>query len=367
MDILYADTLGEEIEEWNASNIKGFLLYSTSERNRLNRVLTENGWVVSSLQIPYSVESIKAQKEFEECGSFVYNGLSAWDKVYEILSDLLNKYPGISVKSRKVKRDIDRQNVKCVEEKEVHIVEIGDLKYGFMGSLYELKDVVDYLYKVFLSQKVSFYQKRVWTLSNRIQAILSPDIVAYIFNFFVKEFLNGSSPKVKLDEKILNEINISDDPLYKWSPSFSTFDDEGVKTKKKELIGDGFVVNYLGTIYSKHGNPGNARGYVPAPDYFTLLIEGGDWKLNELIEDTKEGVLVSGVRRAELVDNSIRIVPKSVRTLKGEELKIREIAVPYQDLLSINAMTKDVLSVPIDESHGVVAPYVRMNIRVILY
>ncbi|MCY0860471.1 MAG: metallopeptidase TldD-related protein [Sulfolobaceae archaeon] len=368
VDVLYNDVFSEEIEEWFASNVNGYQLYLTSTKNRLNRVLTTSGWFVSSLQlIASSSVPRKLEKEFETCETFKFEGINEWDKASQVLSDLLNKYQQLTVKSRKIRREIRSKDFTCTEEKIIHIVELNDIKYGFMGTFSELKDVVDYLSKLMPTHRFVSLPKRIWNLSNRVTGILSPEVVAHVFSFFVKEFLNGNNPRVKLEEKVLPEINLFDDPSYKWSPSFSVFDDEGVKTERKELIGDGFVTNYLGTIFSKYGKPGNARGYLPLPDYFTLVLNGGDWKLDELIEDTKEGVLVNGVKRTELVDGSVRIMPKVVKTLKGEEIKVREIAIPFQELLSLNGATKDLLSTIVDESHGAVVPYIRIPIRLMMY
>ncbi|TRM77273.1 peptidase U62, partial [Sulfolobus sp. D5] len=148
-------------------------------------------------------------------------------------------------------------------------------------------------------------------------------------------------PAFKINEKIFGEITIYDNPLNPFSHSFSYFDDEGVRTRKKELIGDGIIINYLGTLTSKFGNAGNARGLLPKPDYFTLEFKTGDWKLDEMIQESKGSYLAIGVKRSEMVQNSVRIYPRSVIKVGEGRVFIREVAIPLQDLLSIDAITRE--------------------------
>ncbi|MDT7876658.1 MAG: metallopeptidase TldD-related protein [Sulfolobaceae archaeon] len=329
-------------------NEKGYVTYTYSYEYQFTRSLIKGKWVMgeSSGEEP--------SKEFEVCSSFTHPSFN--DSVQ--LEVDFNMSLSITVK--KVVRQIDE----CVEMKVINYVSVNGEKYVYTGSPKSIKDVMQFLKGQEVNQRVT----KSYEIGGRQTVILSPEVFAKVLHYFVIHFLNGDTPHFKIGDKVLGEITIYDDPLYQFSPAFSTFDDEGVKTKKKELIGDGYVTSYLGTLTTRFGETGNARGDLPKPDYFTLSVKSGDWKLSELMEESKkDAFLVKGVKADEIVGNSVRITPKSVIKLNQGGVYVREVAIPLQELLTIDAITKDVMSVYVDDEHGAYLPFVRMKARLILY
>lgn len=144
-------------------------------------------------------------------------------------------------------------------------------------------------------------------------------------------------------------ISISDDPYEPTSPSSRFFDDEGVKAPRRTLVEGGSIVDLLHTreTAGSGGRPGSAYGLFHKPKalHTSLRVTGGDWRDREIIEETRRGVLVDGVVRAELSQGIVRIVPEEAWVVeKGEvrkPIRISEVKLPLlRSLTSIDAVGK---------------------------
>ncbi len=95
-------------------------------------------------------------------------------------------------------------------------------------------------------------------------------------------------------------LNISDDPTLPGQRGTSDFDWEGTKTNKHHLVKEGVLVELLHSLETSsrlNMEPnGSARAQsfmsVPIPRMSNTFMEPGDWDVNELIEDTREGLLL---------------------------------------------------------------------------
>ena len=110
--------------------------------------------------------------------------------------------------------------------------------------------------------------------------------------------------KGKLGKKVASgQVTLIDDPLLD-STSRRSFDHEGVPARKNALISEGVLKTYLhSTSTSKRfktkttANAGplipNASGSPGQPIAFHPVIQPGDWKKDEMIEDTKRGLYLN--------------------------------------------------------------------------
>lgn len=345
---------------------EGYSIVSYERSYSLNRALINGRWIVYRGEKGKDIQ--QPMKEFEICDSYIHESIKSWidkDQYLSILDkiDLKEGY-NIKLESKKITKVIEIKDIKeCIEEKVVNSIKYNDTNFSYTGNPKDIPSIIEYLKGIGTQTPA----KNVLTESGKLTFIVDPEILGTVLHYLLADFLNGNMPKFKLNEKILGEITIYDNPLNLFSPSFSVFDDEGVKTKKKEIIGDGIVTNYLGTLTSKYGEPGNARGILPKPDYFSIEVKNGDWSLNELLEESKGSYIAIGSKKSELIKNSIRITPRTVIKIGQGPLFFREIAFPLQDLLTIDAITKETRGVFIDENHGGVLPYVRMKARAMIY
>jgi len=371
-DIYYYSELG--IVGRSVDN--SFGSYEYKKEIKAQRYLINNKWIINSTSTiinttptAITINEANLEKSYERCsGKYLHESINSWkyinNEINKIISDSYDL--DLIIISKYIKRNIINNENECIEEKVVNYLELCKFRFSYLGNISDVRDIISFLREK-CSEVRNIIPKRVWEIQGKVEAIIDPEVFSALLHHFIKDFLNGNSPKFQQNQRVLGDISIYDNPLNNYCSQLHYFDDEGVKTKRKEIIGDGYVVDYLGTRTSKYGEAGNARGVIPEPDYFCAEIKGGDWRLEELFEENKQGIFVSGVLRAEKVDNSVRIIPRYVRKGDKEYLKVREIAIPFTDLLSINGISRDRMNVSIDESHSLISPFVKMPIRLILF
>ncbi|MGQ0772720.1 MAG: TldD/PmbA family protein [Nitrososphaerota archaeon] len=137
------------------------------------------------------------------------------------------------------------------------------------------------------------------------------EILYFVFgpNFFLKTYSEGRSCfSEKIGTKIaVEEFNLSDDPHIPNGLGSKAFDDEGTPTRKTQFIQDGvFQKTYSdsynafkeGTVSSgnacRPGSPlGRSSDPIPFAAPHNLTIGAGKSSRDDLIKDTKNGILVS--------------------------------------------------------------------------
>ena len=135
--------------------------------------------------------------------------------------------------------------------------------------------------------------------------------------------------KVNLPYKFSKaRITLIDDPTIPWGFGSYVFDDEGVRARRKTLIEDGEIVNLIHTreTAAKWGvEPlGNARGIFHKPKALAsnIVVKPSDWRFEELIEETREGIYVEGLVKAELsLNNIVTLIPEVAWIIEKGELK----------------------------------------------
>ncbi|MHA1638188.1 MAG: TldD/PmbA family protein [Candidatus Thorarchaeota archaeon] len=105
----------------------------------------------------------------------------------------------------------------------------------------------------------------------------------------------------KVGEKIGPEqLNISDDPTMKGERGSFEYDWEGTKTEKRFLVKDGVLTDLLHGLETssrlgmKPNGSARAQSFMhpPIPRMSNTFMEPGDWKYDDLISDTKSGILL---------------------------------------------------------------------------
>jgi len=173
---------------------------------------------------------------------------------------------------------------------------------------------------------------------------------------------------------IPKELEIVDNPSIPGAYGSFVWDDEGVRGRKKVLVSNG-AVNLLHTrlTASKNGTPGNAHGisHVPKPSTSNVYISTSDWHLDEMINDTKQGIFMKGVRRAEVNTSTgiIELEPIIAYILEQKEIKeaisnVKMIDTAKNILQKIDAIGKLISLIPNTEKGfctSVGAPYIRID------
>ena len=115
----------------------------------------------------------------------------------------------------------------------------------------------------------------------------------------------GAWWKGKLGERIGSKhLSVFDDPTIPESLGWYYFDDEGVETQKTTLVEKGVLKNHMQNRETSNAFNTTPTGNMRATDYrFAPLIrmactciEAGDWNPQEIINEVKEGYLVSNMK-----------------------------------------------------------------------
>jgi PmbA protein len=136
------------------------------------------------------------------------------------------------------------------------------------------------------------------------------DLLSFVFsyNFSAKSYQDKRSCLYgKLNERVaIESFTLKDDPWARDCMGSKPFDDEGVPTKSRHLIDKGIFRGIVyDTFYAAKDNvqsTGNAGrlGYpvgrtadpIPFPSMHNIVVNAGDYSRDEIIKDTKDGLLV---------------------------------------------------------------------------
>lgn len=147
--------------------------------------------------------------------------------------------------------------------------------------------------------------------------ILEPAAVAELFYHVFGYAVNGRDVHDRISylaDKLGKVVAVEELSIYDWGNMTGglyskTFDDEGVPTQRTPLIEQGKLIGFVYDRYyagkanaANTGNgirltdmPGRYYGTEPSPHITNLTIDPGDFKREELIADTKEGLLLSRI------------------------------------------------------------------------
>ncbi|TFG99451.1 TldD/PmbA family protein [Candidatus Thorarchaeota archaeon] len=116
---------------------------------------------------------------------------------------------------------------------------------------------------------------------------------------------NWPSHTTVLEDKVGKEVgpehlSITDDPTLDGKRGSYEYDWEGTKTKKRTLVKDGILVDLLHSLETANRLDmelnGAARSQsfmdAPLPRMSNTFMEPGSWDVDELIQDTKNGILL---------------------------------------------------------------------------
>lgn len=170
------------------------------------------------------------------------------------------------------------------------------------------------------------------------------------------------------------ELEFVDNPSIPGAYGSFMWDDEGVRGRRKVLVSNG-MVNLLHTRLTAGENdaPGNAHGIsqIPKPSMSNAYISTSDWHFDEMINDTREGIFMKGIRRAEVNTTTgiMELEPIIAYIIEQKEIKqaisnIKMIDTVKNVLQKIDAIGKLISLIPMAEKEfntSAGAPYIRID------
>ena len=167
----------------------------------------------------------------------------------------------------------------------------------------------------------------------------------------------------KIGEKIGSEqFTAYDDPTIPGTLGYYLYDDEGVKARRKVLVKKGVLKGHMhsretAAVFGVKPNAGMRAitfEYIPLIRMSNTFFGEGDWKKDELIEETKHGYLVSCMRHPSIDDKRYNwtISAQEAYEIKNGELTthLRDVALTStapKFFKSIDAATKKVEIIPL--------------------
>ncbi len=133
---------------------------------------------------------------------------------------------------------------------------------------------------------------------------------------------------------IYEDFAIEDNPAIPRAYGSFTWDDEGVRGVRKTLIEKGETGLLHTRLTAKDDEkPGNAHGitHIPRPAVSNIYVRPSDWGLKEMFEDTKNGIYVKGLVRAEVdtSDGKFELIPEIAYLVhdKGLKTPIKQLSI----------------------------------------
>jgi len=142
----------------------------------------------------------------------------------------------------------------------------------------------------------------------------------------------------KIGEKIGSEYyTVYDDPTVPGTLGFYRYDDEGVKATRKILADKGVLKTHMhsretAAIFGVEPNAGMRAityEYIPLIRMSNTFFADGDWEYDEMIEDTKHGILVADMKAPSIDDKRFNW---TISAQEGYEIKNGELTTHLRDV-----------------------------------
>ncbi len=324
-------------------------------------------------------------------------GVSGVDDLVGIVEKIAEAmYRGeIIVLYEQTNRILDDGTTRCTEEKHVYEITlfyetvvdgkrgVGSSSIAYTGSLRDLDErtLKSMIAEARARAEYSVRAKKLSPLEAGKTTIILGHEASAVFFHELAHMLEADIPgHLGVGQRIsTTSINIRDDPFYPWSPASTFFDDEGIVTRRRQLVEDGEIVSLLHTrataarVLELGGEayPGSSKGlfHIPKAMHTTLVVEPGDWREKEIVEETRRGLIVDGVIRADIHEGMVTIVPEASWRIEHGEIvepvSIRRVKLPlFRALTTIDAIGRSLrLRHSIEKGYRIaeVAPIIRLE------
>ncbi len=146
--------------------------------------------------------------------------------------------------------------------------------------------------------------------SSTYKVVLQNEVVCSLLRVYQNVFsANAVKNKVsflegKLQTKVFGDnINIEDNPFLENAPVMSSFDDEGVATKKNIVVENGVLKTYLHNLSTAafYNVKSTGNGYKQSVNssvgvsFNNLCLKPGNSSFNQLLEEVNNGVLITDI------------------------------------------------------------------------
>lgn len=190
---------------------------------------------------------------------------------------------------------------------------------GGRGGLEKLVDETDiFAISKEISEKAAKLLEAKAPKEEKATIVMNPDFVALLTHEILghpseadrvlgKEmaWAGGAWWSGMLGQKIGSDVlNVIDDPTIQGSLGWYEYDDEGTKSKRKQLVREGKLTEHMhsretASVFGVEPNSSmraTSYSFMPLIRMACTCIEKGDWDPQEMIKDVKHGYLVSNMK-----------------------------------------------------------------------
>jgi len=166
----------------------------------------------------------------------------------------------------------------------------------------------------------------------------------------------------KIGEKIGSKyFTVYDDPTVPGTFGYYRYDDEGIKAKRKVLSEKGKLKSYMhsretAAVFDVEPNAGMRAitfEYIPLIRMSNTFFAEGDWKYEEILEETKKGYLVSSMRHPSIDDKRYNW---TISAQEGYEIKNGELTTHLRDIALTSTAPKLFESIDAVSKKGEILP-----------
>jgi len=199
-----------------------------------------------------------------------------------------------------------------------------------------------------------------------LEPLAASDIIENMFRGFDarsadegRSFMSKKGGGTRLGEQLFSEnVNIYSDPLNPELPS-ATWDRDGLPIKRTQWVQNGVVKNLS---YSRYW--ASQKGVQPLPFGRSIVIEGGNQSLEDLIKSTEKGILVTRFWYIRSVDPQTLLLTGLTRDgtfyIENGEIKFPLKNFRFNESPVIMLNNVEALGKPVSTGTGMVPP---MKIR----
>jgi PmbA protein len=175
----------------------------------------------------------------------------------------------------------------------------------YTSSCHPVLDSREIIHTVINHLKMAKRQATVTTKSMPViftpEGVASALILPLMTAFNGKTVLEGASPiGNKLGQQVFDtKLTVYDDPTVPYRPGSRPCDDECIPCHQIKLINKGMANHFLYDLQTaakaktkSTGNGHRGAGGLPAPSMNAFVMEGGVTSFNEMVSNTKEGLII---------------------------------------------------------------------------
>jgi TldD protein len=315
----YSTSDFERVEQGIIDAVKSAKHYATKKRNRVTLAETPTAEKKIKYNIKKKSDIDSLIKIAVDCDKIIRSVKTISKSTVNVTNNITSKYFSSS-DGTKIQQDFADVTVDLVATAhQSGITQSINTTEGGRGGLEKVTDDVDiYSISKEMAEKTAKLVTAHTAKEEKATVVMNPDFVALLTHEILghpseadrvlgKEmaWAGGAWWAGMLGKQVGSEnLNVFDDPTIEGSLGWFEYDDEGIKSQRKQLVNEGNLVSHMhsretASIFGVQPNSSmraTSYSFMPLIRMSCTCIEKGSWSPEEMIKDVKQGYLVSNMK-----------------------------------------------------------------------